>query len=93
MTNRSEVTIEWTQKTIDNLLDSEPILLEYEASVAGGTWWQTHVDTIRQMTSTLTSEDVNEIKRWRSEFCNDDYVNYALQFFETLFNESMEGNK
>lgn len=93
MTKRSEITIAWTQDTIDNLLDAEPILLEYQASVAGGTWWQTHRDTIMQMTSSLTMDDISEIKLWRTQFCKDDYVNYAIQFFETLFTELMEGNK
>ena len=86
----AESVIAWTQKTIDELLEAEPYLLEYQAYVAGGTWWQNHSDYIRELSSALSQDDLNLIAHWCTNQCNDDYLKYALQFFEAVAKENSE---
>ena len=88
MTNQSANAIAWTQNTVDELLNAEPYLLEYEASATGGIWWQNHSEAIRKMTLGLNQKDIDDIKWWQAKRCKDAYVRYALGFFETLFSES-----
>ena len=81
----TEDTIIWTQQTVDQLLEAEPYLLEYEAKVAGGIWWQNYRDLIREKAEHLSKKDIADIEGWRCHHCQDAYVKEALLYFKSLF--------
>ena len=85
---KAEFIVTWTQEKMDELLDAEPYLLECQASVAGGVWWQNHTDTIRKLSSELSEDDLKLIADWRDNQCKDDYLKYALKFFDALAEEA-----